>query len=478
MLQLPRIIRSFFSAAFMRVVSGALSFAFFVLLARGRGEIVLGEFSTVLAFFIFCQSLPLLGLHVPLVRDVAADHDSLPRLGANAALIGLLVAVPCGLALGLVGRNLYPATTHGAFWLVGASMLPTALVVVSESLLTGQERIDVVAALSVGENLLRLLLWLVVLWLHLGMTAFFAMLLLGRIAAVAGHVRWGRLAPIAHLSLIDRATLVRHAASCPTFLGILLLAAGINRLDFLLLSKLGTLRDVGLYAAAYKVYEMALMVPQLLSMALFPALARAIQRSPEASGQLLRGVFRIYLLLGLPCVLLILFTGRPVLGLLYGATFAPAFGALRWLVAAPLLAAIDQVLTTVLFAHHRQGLDLRVLIVSCGSYALLLAVLIPRFGYEGAAAATLLVAVLQILVRYWMVRIQVGVTGLLPAFTRPLAAAAVMAVVCVLLRALPVALSVAAGLAAYAAALGALGALSLSELKGMRAAWTSEAKAA
>ena len=37
--------------------------------------------------------------------------------------------------------------------------------------------------------------------------------------------------------------------------------------------------------------------------------------------------------------------------------------------------------TTVLIAHHRQGLDLKVLVVSCTGYALLLGGLIPRFGY-------------------------------------------------------------------------------------------------
>jgi O-antigen/teichoic acid export membrane protein len=470
MLDLRRIIRSFFSAAFMRLVSAGLSFVFFVLLARARGDVVLGEFSTVLAFFIFFQSLPLLGLHIALVRDVSADHGSLPRLGANAAVLGLAASIPCALAIGLAGTAFYPPATHAAFWLTALSIVPSALIVVSESLLTAQERVDVVAALSVGENLARLLLWMAVLWAGLSTTAFFAALLAGRIGAVAAHYRWGRLRPLADRRLLDTGVLRHLLALCPTFLAILLLAAGVNRLDFLMLSKLGTLKDVGLYAAAYKVYEMALMVPQLLSVALYPALSRAIQRSPEASGDLVRKVFRIYTLLGIPCAVLLLYASRTLVATIYGHGFDPAHVALKWLIVAPLLAALDQVLTTVLFANHRQGLDLKVLIVSCSTYAVLLSVLIPLYGFEGAAVATLMVAGLQVGFRYWLVRTRLGMRGLLSTLVRPVAAAGVMAGVCYVASALPLAAVIVVGLAAYAVALPALGAFSMSELRGLKSA--------
>jgi O-antigen/teichoic acid export membrane protein len=470
MLDLRRIIRSFFSAAFMRLVSAGLSFVFFVLLARARGDVALGEFSTVLAFFIFSQNLPLLGLHLALIRDVSADHASLPRLGANAAVLGLAASIPCAAALGLVGLFLYPPSTHAAFALVALSLIPSAVIAVSESLLTAQERVDVVATLSVAENLARVLLWLGVLWSGLSTTAFFAVLLATRVGAVAAHYRWGRLRPLARRALVDATVLRRLLGMCPTFLAILLLAAGINRLDFLVLSRMGTLKDVGLYAAAYRVYEMALMVPQLLSVALYPALSRAIQRSPEASAEIVRKVFRVYTLLGVPCAVLLLYGSAPLLQLIYGARFETAHVALEWLVAAPLLAALDQVLTTVLFAHHRQNLDLKVLIVSCGTYAVLLGTLIPRHGYEGAAAATLIVAALQVAFRYWIVRTRLGMQGLLSVLARPLAAGLVMAVVCHLTSALPLVATAAAALAAYAVALPALGGLSWSELRGLRSA--------
>src|SRR5437868_4761760 len=81
-------------------------------------------------------------------------------------------SIPCAAALGLVGLFLYPPSTHAAFALVALSLIPSAVIAVSESLLTAQERVDVVATLSVAENLARVLLWLGVLWSGLSTTAF------------------------------------------------------------------------------------------------------------------------------------------------------------------------------------------------------------------------------------------------------------------------------------------------------------------
>jgi O-antigen/teichoic acid export membrane protein len=71
----------------------------------------------------------------------------------------------------------------------------------------------------------------------------------------------------------------------------------------------------------------------------------------------------------------------------------------------------------VLLVHARQDLDLAVLAVAASCYVAALLALIPAWGYVGAAAATVIAAVVQLGARLYCVRTRLGLFRLriLPA---------------------------------------------------------------
>jgi O-antigen/teichoic acid export membrane protein len=377
-----------------------------------------------------------------------------------------------GLALGAIAVAWYPPAMRPALWLVALSLLPSAVVVTAETVLTARERLGVVATVNVAEGLARTVAWLALLEAGYGVTAMFVVLVAGRLLAVLLYARVGGLASTVRLAERSATTVRLLLAQSPTYLGILLLAGGIQRLDFLLLGRLGDLRQVGLYSAPYKVYEVALMVPSVLSVVLFPAVSRAAEQSPQRLGELTRQICRFCVSVGLPCAVLLSFLSRPLVGTLFGAEFVPAASVLAILAFVPVIAAVDQALTMVLLASGRQQLDLTVLAVACGCYAAMLVVLIPPYGYLGAAAATAVTAAVQVVARLLAARRVASVRGVGGVVLGPsLAAGAMALVIAGLLRAgLPLALGLAAGSVAYGVALRLVRAVTAADLRALHGA--------
>ena len=457
----------------MRLVSAALSLALFTFLARRWSASMLGEFATVFAVFTLLQQAPLIGLHFVLGRDAAARPETKAELATNAAVLSLAVSVVLGGAVAVLGMILYPASMWAAFGLLGLSLVPTAPIVVAESLLWGGERMGLIMSVNALESAIRVVGCVAVVLMGYGLTAIWAVWLVGRVMVAGIYLRMGVLGDGIQPRKVDRAVLRRLLRMSPTFLGLMLLAAAVSRIDFILLSKLGTLRDVGLYSGAYRIYELALMAPMLASYVLFPMLARTLAASETDFNQLTRGAFRTYIVVGLPMALLLAFLAPTLIVLLFGKPFAEAAIVLQLLSVAPVLAGLDQILTSVQLARHRQGDDLFVLGLACGAYVILLCVLIPLYGFIGAAIATVATTAIQLALRYAVTRRRAGLPPLLRFAVRPALAALVMAGVLASARGWWLGAGPILGLVAYAVALLLLGVVTARQLVALRSAITS-----
>lgn len=463
-MNLRRILCNVVSTAGMRAAVALFSFGFFALAARRWSGRELGEFATVYAVFVLLRQAPLLGLHVPLIRHVAREPAALATRAPNMMIVGLATACVVGPLVGVVGGWVYPPSLGIALWLVGAALLPSAAIVLAESILVAQQRLARVAALSGAETGARTAIWLVVILAGGDLTAVCAALLVVQLGMVPLY--FAASGPRAALRL-DRASARetrRLLAQCPTFLGILLLSAGLSRLDFLLLPAVSSLEQVGLYAAPYKLYETALMVPSVLTLALFPVVSAAIRNRRPEFNQLVRQIVRLVVTIGLPGAIVVIALADPIITTLFGGRFRSAGGTLAILAGVPVVVAVDQTLTIALLAAGRESFDLKVLLLSFSVYALVLLALVPPMGARGAAVATAFVAVLQMAVRYRRLRSLGEVEPLGDVVMRPVYAAGLMALALWVVRPISLALSVSVGLAAYAAGLSLLRAVTRQDM--------------
>ena len=155
---------------------------------------------------------------------------------------------------------------------------------------------------------------------------------------------------------------------------------------------LGLLRndtDVGLFSAGWKLFNFAVVVPNLISTLFLPRIANLTARPAERMKST-----EIYMQTIIVCAVPVTMFGMvlipQILMLLFGPAYLPASRTAALLLLNAMVVALTIGFGTPLVAVGRQKAFLRV--VACGAAVGVLfnLILIPRFGPEGAAIGTLL----------------------------------------------------------------------------------------
>jgi len=158
------------------------------------------------------------------------------------------------------------------------------------------------------------------------------------------------------------------------------------RADSVLLGAHGA-TSVGLYGAAYGMFEILALVSVAYRSLGFPLMARKADGPDEALRVLCRKSFRIHLLLTLGVAAFFTVQAPRIVVLLLGPSFAPAAPALALLVWALPASFLSDTLFRLLIAQRRQGLAAWAVAGACALNVLLNVLMIPRGSIVGAAQA-------------------------------------------------------------------------------------------
>ncbi|PXW96198.1 O-antigen/teichoic acid export membrane protein [Sphaerotilus hippei] len=435
-----------------RLLMAALNYGLFWLLSHRLGASELGGYSLLMNLFFMLQMLPLLGLSTPLTRHVATARTPLAGELSTALALALPVAALIALALGLTGRLAYPPALHGPFWLLAASLLPSAWTLVAEVGLIGLERMSLIARVQCAEALGRTLGSALVVHSGGGLDALFLVFLVGRCLTALVYLRQPAL-PRPRWQALDAAIARRFRREVPVFLGIAVLAGVAGRLDLVLLSRLGGLAEAGIYAASARLYEAALMLPTIAAMVMLPTLSRLYRQDRGEFIQVLARSLQIALAGGLVVALGVAALAGPLIDLLYAPGLQAAAGPLRWLIFAAVLMTLDQTLSSTMVAAEAQREDLRTMGLALLALTAGLLLLVPALGPLGAAISVPLALAVRVAWRLrWLLRHH-PCPELLPRLLRTLLAGALATGALVLTLPHHPALTLAAALATYALAL-------------------------
>jgi O-antigen/teichoic acid export membrane protein len=174
-------------------------------------------------------------------------------------------------------------------------------------------------------------------------------------------------------------------------------------LDQALIALLLTAADLGHYVVAMTVARGIGMVAAPMEMLAFPKIAA--DPTPEGKAQILARYMKINFLLVVPGSIVLALVTPWILGFLFGPDFAPSAPVAYVLIAANAVLTGTLLLSAALKAYDRalliakaEGLDVVVTVIVLG-------VLVPKYGIEGAAYGMLIVNVFTFaLLTYWFGR--------------------------------------------------------------------------
>ena len=364
--------------------------AYFILIARSLGAQGYGAFVGVTALVAILAPFCGLGSGNLLVKNVSRDGSCFPNYWGKALVLTLLSGGAL-LAVAVLGSVLLlPATIPFPLILcVAVAELVCARLLDAASLaFQAFQRIGRVAQLSVLPTLVRLI--------------SLALLLL--VTRHPSAVLWGYCYLAGNfLSALVAVLLVNRELGRPAWQRKLLLAEmreGLcfslsissqnvyNDIDKMVLARLATLEAAGIYAAAYRIVDVAFTPVRSLLCASY---ARFFQHGVGGIRQAL--AFATKLLPGAAAyglaASLLLFAMAPLLPYLLGPEYSDTVVALRWLSLLPLIKVLHSFAADALSGAGFQGVrSLWQMVTALGNVALVLW-LVPLYSWRGAAWASL-----------------------------------------------------------------------------------------
>jgi O-antigen/teichoic acid export membrane protein len=362
-----------------------------VLIQRSLGYYVFGEFSCALSLATIGEALMDFGVHQVTIRSIARDPQSARRIFQNTLALKVMPGLIMFVVLGAVAFVCWPGTDLRltCLLMLGGAGLRSYLLTI-RGVLLGLERFGDESLVVIGDR--------VVLLVAVGLALFYGAGLVGlglafvgaRVLTVAGgfaltHRQVGLPRPAFEMDLWRE--LQVNALPMGAFLIVLNV---YNYVDTILL---GTMRDAGeagFYNFAYKIYEGVTYAPAILASVLTPRLSHLWAVDRQAHARLVRlGLGLTSLLaLGLGAVV---WVGAPWgLVLAFGSDAVASVLTLRILDGGLIFVFAIWLLHATAISVFEQRLLLKTTVIGVAANTALNLWLIPRFGREGAAWATVL----------------------------------------------------------------------------------------
>jgi len=428
MKQSQRIVKNAVFGILASLISGLVYLATVMIIAHKVSVVEFGKYSFVLAFAMFFQLVADAGLPRMMIREIAKNPEGFaPLVGAAVSLIWLASGAVCLLVALIV-----------PFLHFGMDVKIAALVMSFATLATFHAAGYSAVLRAFEDNELNYLGYVLHKILLLGLILLAIRFQTGLVGFVSAHLVANLLlwyfCHIVVSHLYARITLRIDVplwksliiAALPMGGGVMLRQLALQ-LDILILTWMTNLTTVGLFSGPYRISMALRVIPQTLSLPLYPLYSRTAHLSPERFREAYQWSMKFFALISIPFAAFFIAWSKPILGLALGAKFLPALPAMQLLG----LGLVPFFLST-LFQYLFAALDeqRRFLMSTCAGSALrilLLIILIPRFGFVGPAIA--FVCAETVIVGIWMFQLaRLGFPANLGnVIWRPLAAGLAMA---------------------------------------------------
>jgi O-antigen/teichoic acid export membrane protein len=397
----------------------------FIVVARKLGEEAAGAYALATTYTLISLSLSFWGLDQLFVRDVSQDRRLAEKYWINLGLLRLLLAsAAIALLYGfLLALGKYPPDTIKLIMLMGLTLIPDGVDNICQAYFMAIEEMYYIPLGSLTLALFRLVGVAVVGWY--GNVAVVTVVWVFLAASIARCLTssWLVLKRMAPITLdFDPTLWLQSIVWAFPFVFINVFVALEARLGTILISLLGTEREVGLYGAAMTAVVALQMIPQAFREAVFPTMSRLHAHNTNSFQSLYRQSF-FYLLvtsLGLvPCVIIM---APDLMVFLYEQPFAPAKLSLQILALSIVFRLLNIPSSRLMIINDRQGWLALFLGLGLAGNLIVSLCLIPRLGFEMAAAGQVVSMLVFFLANSLFVYRNILKIKVVPLAVRPLIA--------------------------------------------------------
>ena len=415
-----------------QLINKVVDLGFTLVVLRSLGDTGNGEFAFAVTVWLYAKTFSDYGLGVLTTRDVAQDRtlaNEYLGLTTILRLILWLITLPLIAGFTFTYRTFFDLTTAStlAILLLTLSIVPDSYSDAANAIFNAFERMELPAALTLVKNLLKVVIGLALLAAGWGPAGLAMTALLTNIIT-AGLFVWllRRLGVRAVWTLPgERARQLLRDAS-PLFLNTLL-AGLFFRVDIFVLKPARGDAEVGIYEAAYKFLNLALIIPQYFTLALFPHLARLAAARDAAFAATYGLALKLLLILALPLCVATTFLAPDLMYLLGGVEFLPDAGvALRILIWFLPFSYVNGLVQYVLIAAGQQRALFPAFLTTAAFNIVANLIFTPFYGFRAASFITIGSELILLVPFLLLVRRRIGPLPPIGIALRPALAALIM----------------------------------------------------
>ena len=373
-----------------QAVTWIATFTFVLAQARYLGPARFGELSLALSYSAFFMIVIDFGVGTHVTRAVAQKSGDAatvlwPALAVRAGL--WLVALPTAWALTMLLG--YEAELQATILILVDSLLFVGVAGTLGAFLQGYERFLMPTIANALQRVAAAVFGIAMLIAGFGIVAVALMYAASAVLAVGLLVFALRGSGVLRPRLDPRAVVALFGSVIPIGLYWIIGTFYFN-VDMALVERLTPRESLGHYAAAYRLFVAASIVPALVcGTVLYPMFARLSDVSVAALRPAVQKTFLYLLLAGTLAVVVLVNLSKPIIAVLYPMpAYAPAANAVALLAPGLLFLYVNSVIGAALFALHHER---RLLVIAACAAVLNTAAnlaLIPAFGIEAAALIT------------------------------------------------------------------------------------------
>ncbi len=358
----------------------------FVVISRLSGPVLLGVYALAFAWLLLFQGIGSFGIPEFILREVGAQGSDAAAEVTRAILLGVGCAALSTCLMLTVPRAFgYSADLIEAITVASLAVIPAFISSACRAVFLAMRRMHLTFLALLVEVAITMSASLYLVRTGHGAVALMGALVVARIASasIVLAALHRRVLPLR--AELDAAALRRTAGAVGIFGAGFMLGVLTMRLNTIMASFWVDLVGVGHYAAATKVMELCLILPNLISQLLMTRMAHGFRGQASRDPNRFGAWFRLLFALVAPTCVGVWVFADTILALLFGPGFASAAWVLRILMCYVAIEAADAKMSVILKVAHRQRADLVRLafnpLVNIGLNLLLL----PGLGIVGAA---------------------------------------------------------------------------------------------
>jgi O-antigen/teichoic acid export membrane protein len=372
------------------MVGFGLHFVVTVLVARYLGTEGFGKYSFVLAFVWVFQLIADLGLSKIMVREISVKKGILEyQLGVTKSLIWILSLVVFGLIVLTVNIINCETILKNAIYIMGLAVIATVHAVGYSSVFRAMEEMEYTGIGFVMHKVLLLISTVIVIYYRGGLIEITLVNLICNLMLWAGYYVAIRI-KYCRPRLIINVQAWRYFVLESLPIGIASILRKISlQVDVLILAAIASTSAVGLFSAPYKIIQATSLLPDTLTIALFPHFSRLAQCSYRELFHVYEKNLKFMCLLSVPIVVILSTLSQGIILLVYGERFANAHLALQIL-----SVSLIFLFQTSQFVYLFSALGKQRLFTVCSFGGLVVNIvldflLIPEYDFIGACFGTL-----------------------------------------------------------------------------------------